>query len=98
MHNGGVSFFTFFRPKNKKKNRLVARQVAAAKILEEMSTEKTSELHNEIAELKEENRRLRSFNMKLQEELLNCLSEARRLHLCYLPKVQKQNLKIRVKA
>ncbi|KAH7985795.1 hypothetical protein HPB49_026264 [Dermacentor silvarum] len=60
-----------------KKNRLVAKQVAASKILEEMSTEKTSELHNEISELKEENRRLRCFNMKLQEELLNCLSEAR---------------------
>lgn len=96
-HIGGVSF-TFFRPTNKTKNCLATKQVAAAKILEEMSTAKTSELHKEIAQLKEGNERLRSFNMKLQEELLNCLSEARRLHFCYLPKVQKHNLIIRVKA
>ncbi|KAL1422139.1 hypothetical protein MTO96_022442 [Rhipicephalus appendiculatus] len=60
-----------------KKNRQVAKQIASKQILEEMTVETTSDLRKELAGLKEENRKLRSFNMKLQEELLHHLSEAR---------------------
>ncbi|KAL3188891.1 hypothetical protein MRX96_003047 [Rhipicephalus microplus] len=42
-----------------------------------MTEEQPSELRKELALLKEENEKRRSFNMKLQEELLHHLSEAR---------------------
>ncbi|XP_075732845.1 uncharacterized protein LOC142775365 [Rhipicephalus microplus] len=59
------------------KNRQVAKQKVSRQILQDMTEKQASELCKELALLKEQNRKLRSFIMKLQEELLHHLSEAR---------------------
>ncbi|KAL3235897.1 hypothetical protein MRX96_022327 [Rhipicephalus microplus] len=50
--------------------------MVSRQILQQITEEQPSELLKQLAVLKEENRKLRSFNMKLQEELLHHLPEA----------------------